>query len=344
MQFPRGYIQEQTNYRQNDAERKMHAWMSAFFKGVNLDVVSSSVQYWLFGKDYTHGTDKWQFDGSIQISDNGTGVAPYLNLVHTRGTNAAPTATQDGDTIGYVAGTGYASNSTFYAGGTIEFQSTDNWTSGARGTKIVFKTTDDGTSTFEESGYIHATGSWATGKPNLATNATKGFLYVPFTNGVPTGTPESITGRYPIVIGETAGGTKIPYYWDDDDTDWHSMGGSATVGTWTPTISCTTGSFTATSSANCFYAKVGKFVHYQAQITITTVGTATGATTFTLPFDADTDTAVIGNGWVSGTVEQIFAGAYGGPSSAYIYKYDGTGNFYTDGVTLYISGTYIADA
>lgn len=334
MQFPRGYIQEQTNYRQNDAERKMHAWMSAFFKGVNLDIVSSSVQYWLFGKDYTHGTDKWQFDGSIQISDNGTGVAPYLNLVHTRGTNAAPTATQDGDTIGYVAGTGYASNSTFYAGGTIEFQSTDNWTSGARGTKIVFKTTDDGTSTFEESGYIHATGSWATGKPNLATNATKGFLYVPFTNGVPTGTPESITGRYPIVIGETAGGTKIPYYWDDDDTDWYAMGG-ATYGSASLTVTAQSGSIT-TSSGTIYYTLVGDRVIWHAVVDVTTNGT--GASYLILsgfPYASaerspahghDLGGAVAHNGYVDGT-------------AANIWKYDGTYPGYS-GLTLYVGGSY----
>lgn len=222
MQYPRTYAQEQTAYRVNEAERKMHVWLAAFFKGVNLDVVSTSTQYWLFGKDYAHGTDKWQFDGSVQISDNGTGVSPYLNLVHTRGTNAAPTATQDGDTIGYIAGTGYASNSTFYAGGTIEFQSTDNWTSGARGTKIVFKTTDDGTGTFEESGYIHATGSWATGKPDLATNATKGFLYVPYTDGTPSGTPETITGRYPIIIGKD-GTAKTSYFYNG--SAWVANGG-----------------------------------------------------------------------------------------------------------------------
>ena len=33
------------------------------------------------------------------------------------------------------------------------------------------------------------------GSTGLATNATEGFLYIPITNGIPTGTPTTYTGR-----------------------------------------------------------------------------------------------------------------------------------------------------
>lgn len=224
MQYPSANAQTQLDYRLNETERRMQDFLTYFFQGVSIDVRSRATTYWLFGKSTTFGTDKWQFHGSFQISNSGTGVSPYLNLVHTRGTASAPTATQDGDTIGYIAGTGYASNSTFYAGATIEFQSTDAWTSGAHGTKIVFKTTDDSGSTLTESGFIDTKGSWCSGRASLATNATSGFLYVPYTDGVPSGTADSFTGRYPIVIGKS-GSTKQPYFYDG--SAWTSIGGSS---------------------------------------------------------------------------------------------------------------------
>lgn len=335
MEFPRGYAQERNDYRTNESERKAFYYLRQFFRDIYTTIVSG-VTLLLFGKSAAAGTDKYQFDDSLQIS--GEATTPRLDLLLVRGTYEAPTAIQSGDNIGAVSAVGYGT-SAYYTGGSVVYTATENWTNSARGTKLGFYTTPTGTTTYEESGHISAGGSWATGKPNLATDATKGFLFVPYTDGLPTGTPETITGRYPIVIGKT-GSTKEPYF--HNGTAWVALSAGATVSTWTPTITCTTGSFTATSTANCYYAKVGQLVHYQAQITITTVGTATGATTFTLPFAAAANTTVIGNGWNSATVTQVFAGAFGGPSAAYIYQYEGTDNFYTDGTTIYISGTYIA--
>ena len=54
-------------------------------------------------------------------------------------------------------------------------------------------------------------------------------------------------------------------------------------GTWTPTVTSGSGSFT-TVSATGTYVKVGKQVAIRTTITITTVGTASGQINFTLPF------------------------------------------------------------
>ena len=56
-------------------------------------------------------------------------------------------------------------------------------------------------------------------------------------------------------------------------------------GTWTPTVTSSTGSFT-TVSATGTYVKIGKQVSVFAYITITTAGTAAGQIDFTLPFTA----------------------------------------------------------
>jgi hypothetical protein len=61
---------------------------------------------------------------------------------------------------------------------------------------------------------------------------------------------------------------------------------------WTPTISATTGSFTTTSAAGR-YIKIGKTVHFTIAVTITTVGTGSGAR-FTLPVIAQTAVGTVG--------------------------------------------------
>ncbi|MDL2342316.1 MAG: hypothetical protein QFB87_04545 [Patescibacteria group bacterium] len=52
-------------------------------------------------------------------------------------------------------------------------------------------------------------------------------------------------------------------------------------GTWTPTITASTGAFTAVSAAGR-YQQLGKITFFTVDITVTTVGTATG-TIFSLP-------------------------------------------------------------
>jgi len=55
-------------------------------------------------------------------------------------------------------------------------------------------------------------------------------------------------------------------------------------GTWTPTITSGSGSITAYVVDNAAYVKIGYTVYISMQITITTVGTASGPMNYTLPF------------------------------------------------------------
>jgi hypothetical protein len=47
-------------------------------------------------------------------------------------------------------------------------------------------------------------------------------------------------------------------------------------GTWTPSVSSTSGSFTTVGTVAGYYTKIGNIVHFQAEISITTNGTASG--------------------------------------------------------------------
>lgn len=62
---------------------------------------------------------------------------------------------------------------------------------------------------------------------------------------------------------------------------------------WTPTITSASGSFT-TTSASGRYIQIGKTVHFQVAVTITTVGTGAGAR-FSLPVTAQSTVGTIGS-------------------------------------------------
>lgn len=64
---------------------------------------------------------------------------------------------------------------------------------------------------------------------------------------------------------------------------------------YTPTITASSGTFT-TTSATCFYAQNGKLITYRMDITITTVGTASGSVIATLPVNASTTAGAAGAG------------------------------------------------
>ena len=56
----------------------------------------------------------------------------------------------------------------------------------------------------------------------LATNATKGFAYIPNVNGAPTGTPDAKTGFSPICF--EVGSNKLWIYNNDSGYgDWYSF-------------------------------------------------------------------------------------------------------------------------
>jgi hypothetical protein len=105
-------------------------------------------------------------------------------------------------------------------------------------------------------------------------------------------------------------------------------------GTWTPTVTSGSGSFT-TVSATGTYVKVGKQVAIRTTITITTVGTASGDIVFTLPFTSSTSPN--GDG-IGAAGEFSFVGITGitftsSSTTGSIKKYDYTGTVIGTGNT-----------
>ena len=72
-------------------------------------------------------------------------------------------------------------------------------------------------------------------------------------------------------------------------------------GTWTPTISSGSGTITTSSFSGAKYTKIGNIVEATINITITTVGTASGACTFTLPFTGTNTIQLAGYGMETNT-------------------------------------------
>jgi hypothetical protein len=110
-------------------------------------------------------------------------------------------------------------------------------------------------------------------------------------------------------------------------------------GTWTPTITATSGTFTTTSAGGS-YTKIGRVVIIRVAITITTVGTASGGVVFTLPFTANGT-----GGWEcagrenAATGKMLQAIILGSATTATAFNYDNTSTI-AAGASLIISGTY----
>jgi hypothetical protein len=71
---------------------------------------------------------------------------PAINLYKSRGTQAAPTAIQSGDTLGYMEWGGYDSAAYVAASSSIIVTAGENWTSSAHGTTTTFRNTKTGSS------------------------------------------------------------------------------------------------------------------------------------------------------------------------------------------------------
>ena len=107
---------------------------------------------------------------------------------------------------------------------------------------------------------------------------------------------------------------------------------------YTPTVTSVTGSFT-TIAATGNYQITGNLVSFNAEITITNNGTASGGVKITLPNIASSSFIGVGRGTInSGKALQIV----GSPSSniAFIYNYDGTYPA-SNGEVLIVSGQYV---
>lgn len=197
MEFPRASIQERVRSREHENERKALAFLKEFFREIII-YIDSGVNYILFGKSEPFGTDKWQFDETIQISKQSNSVNPTLNFVQQRVSGGAVS----GDTLGAILFTGYDGTS-YNSQATVLAYTGESWAVGTRGAGLRFKTTPVGTGSQQDSGEILPSGSWAIGTGAVATNASSGFAFIPTCAGIPTGTPESVSGRAAIVIDST---------------------------------------------------------------------------------------------------------------------------------------------
>lgn len=106
-------------------------------------------------------------------------------------------------------------------------------------------------------------------------------------------------------------------------------------GTWTPTVTAQTGSFTTVSGTGR-YQKIGNTVHFFVSVTITDAGTATGGAIFTLPFTASGNWAASGVE-VAAVFTALTCAVFG--ANGVILSYDGTSPI-AAGRVLYISGHY----
>jgi hypothetical protein len=65
-------------------------------------------------------------------------------------------------------------------------------------------------------------------------------------------------------------------------------------GSWTSTITSSSGSITSYTLNRAVYVKIGNTVYFNVDVSITNVGTASGALRFTLPFTTTASNAVYG--------------------------------------------------
>ena len=83
------------------------------------------------------------------IASFGTAVNGFLAFVRGRGTKASPSAIQSGDVIGAVRGRAYYSTGSSLSNTQVDIEmiATENWSTTARGCKIVISTTPNGSTT-----------------------------------------------------------------------------------------------------------------------------------------------------------------------------------------------------
>ncbi len=112
--------------------------------------------------------------------------------------------------------------------------------------------------------------------------------------------------------------------------------------TYTPTITCGTGSTPTTSGVGGRYQVVGKTISFYATATITTNGTCGQSFNFSLPFASLATTSIPGYAYnSSGGAKQAFGIVTYGSSTLLVTKYDASYPG-TDGSVIQISGSYEA--
>lgn len=123
----------------------------------------------------------------VQFIDSYVSGAPDPAIVFrtARGTAASPTATQSGDSIGFIGARGYGA--TGFASGSrvfMSFLAAENWTDTAQGTNIAFRTTGIGSTTTTERLRIDSSGRVLVGTTSSNTIAgSAGQIQVAGTTG-----------------------------------------------------------------------------------------------------------------------------------------------------------------
>lgn len=113
---------------------------------------------------------------------------------------------------------------------------------------------------------------------------------------------------------------------------------AAAKATWSPTVASTTGTITTVGTVSARYKKLGKIVHFDAEIPITTNGTGAGTIEVTLPSTPIHNFAAYGDETTAyGGILQVRGVASG--AKLVLRKYDNTYPG-ADSATLYVAGHY----
>lgn len=143
---------------------------------------------------------------------------------------------------------------------------------------------------------------------------------------------------YINVIGGNWGSSGIPVKLTSPATIPGFVIGATPWTAYTPTVTSGSGTFT-TVTATGAYQKIGKVIHFQVAVVVSTQGTASGATIVSLP-TANAGPVAIANGraiTVSAKALQGYIPSTSG--SCFIFNYDGSTPS-ASGETLVINGTY----
>lgn len=113
-------------------------------------------------------------------------------------------------------------------------------------------------------------------------------------------------------------------------SDWnadHTIVG--TLSTWSPTIAPTSGAFTTITLNAARYLQIGKWVVGMVDYTITSVGTASGVTTITVPVTAASNNVGACYGMEIVSTGTMIGGQVSNSQGIVVRRYDGTGGMAT---------------
>lgn len=115
------------------------------------------------------------------------------------------------------------------------------------------------------------------------------------------------------------------------------------VTSYTPVVTASAGTFTTTSASGRYYV-IGKLVYFEAAVTITTVGTASGNVLVTLPFATNTSGgATTFAGAETVVTGKMVKGLVSANSTALVLSYYDNTSTIAAGAVIVISGTFVSN-